>query len=435
MAFENLSDRLSKTLKSLAGQSKLTEANMREMIREVRFALIEADVHPDVVSKFIDNIQTKALGQDVLSALNPSEMVVKLVNDELISILGETQEDLNLVSSPAVVMMVGLQGSGKTTSAAKIAKYLQEQKQKKVLLVAADMQRLAAVDQLKILGQQVQVDVFSLDSGTPQEVVKQGLNYGKSNGFDTILVDTAGRLHIDEELMEQLVDLQQLLRPDEVLLTVDAMVGQDIVNVALGFKNRLPLTGLVVTKYDGDARGGGILSVRSVADVPVKFVGTGEKMDELDLFHPDRVASRILGMGDILTLIEQAQQKMDVEAAEKSAERMLSGKFTLDDMLLQLDQVGRMGPLSGLLKMLPGGKDLLAQANVSDEQSQKQMNKTKAIIRSMTLEERANPNLLRASRKSRIAQGAGVTTTDVNRLLSQYEKMKDQMRLLSRFMK
>ncbi len=235
--------------------------------------------------------------------------------------------------------------------------------------------------------------------------------------------------------MEQLEDIERIVKPDEILLTVDAMVGQDIVNVALGFKQRLQLTGLVVTKYDGDARGGGILSVRSVADVPVKFVGTGEKMDELELFHPDRVASRILGMGDILTLIEQAQQKMDLEAAEKSTERMLSGQFTLEDMLLQLDQVSRMGPLSGLMKMLPGGKDLMQSAKMDDEQSRQQMNKTKAIIRSMTLEERSKPNIIRASRKHRIANGAGVSTTEVNRLLSQYEKMKDQMRLLSRFMR
>ncbi|HHX06834.1 MAG TPA: signal recognition particle protein [Erysipelothrix sp.] len=435
MAFENLSDRLSQTLKNIAGQGKLSESNMQDMIREVRFALIEADVHPEVVSSFISNIQEKALGQQVLSALNPSEMVVKIVNDELIEILGETQEDLRLISSPAVVMMVGLQGSGKTTSSAKIAKYLESQKDRKVLLVAADMQRLAAVDQLKILGEQVDVEVFSLAAGTPQEVARQGLAYGRDHGFDTVLVDTAGRLHIDEELMEQLEDIERIVKPDEILLTVDAMVGQDIVNVALGFKQRLQLTGLVVTKYDGDARGGGILSVRSVADVPVKFVGTGEKMDELELFHPDRVASRILGMGDILTLIEQAQQKMDLEAAEKSTERMLSGQFTLEDMLLQLDQVSRMGPLSGLMKMLPGGKDLMQSAKMDDEQSRQQMNKTKAIIRSMTLEERSKPNIIRASRKHRIANGAGVSTTEVNRLLSQYEKMKDQMRLLSRFMR
>lgn len=435
MAFENLSDRLSQTLKNIAGQGKLSESNMQDMIREVRFALIEADVHPEVVSSFISNIQEKALGQQVLSALNPSEMVVKIVNDELIEILGETQEDLRLISSPAVVMMVGLQGSGKTTSSAKIAKYLESQKDRKVLLVAADMQRLAAVDQLKILGEQVDVEVFSLAAGTPQEVARQGLAYGRGHGFDTVLIDTAGRLHIDEELMEQLEDIERIVKPDEILLTVDAMVGQDIVNVALGFKQRLQLTGLVVTKYDGDARGGGILSVRSVADVPVKFVGTGEKMDELELFHPDRVASRILGMGDILTLIEQAQQKMDLEAAEKSTERMLSGQFTLEDMLLQLDQVSRMGPLSGLMKMLPGGKDLMQSAKMDDEQSRQQMNKTKAIIRSMTLEERSKPNIIRASRKHRIANGAGVSTTEVNRLLSQYEKMKDQMRLLSRFMR
>lgn len=436
MAFENLSNRLSQTLKNIAGKGTLTNENMNDMLKEVRFALIEADVHPQVVNDFIEQIQQEATGQKVISALNPSEMVVKIVNEELINILGQEQVGLNYQEGQlTTMMMVGLQGSGKTTSSAKIARYITEKQDKKVLLVAADMQRLAAVEQLQILGQQVNVEVFSLDSGKPVEVATKALKYAKENEFDVMLVDTAGRLHVDNELMDELVSLEKLLNPNEILLTVDAMVGQDIVNVASSFKEQINLTGLMVTKYDGDARGGGILSVRHVTDVPVKFVGTGEKMDEIELFYPDRVASRILGMGDILTLIEQAQEKMDIEASEKSAERMMSGTFTFDDMLIQLEQVNKLGPLSGILKMLPGGANMMKNMNVSDDQSKAQMKKTKAMIQSMTLEERDNPNIIRASRRSRIAKGSGTSTTDVNRLLKQYEKMKDQMRLLSRMMK
>ena len=436
MAFENLSNRLSQTLKNIAGKGTLTNENMNDMLKEVRFALIEADVHPQVVNDFIEQIQQEATGQKVISALNPSEMVVKIVNEELINLLGQEQVGLNYQEGQlTTMMMVGLQGSGKTTSSAKIARYITEKQDKKVLLVAADMQRLAAVEQLQILGQQVNVEVFSLDSGKPVEVATKALKYAKENEFDVMLVDTAGRLHVDNELMDELVSLEKLLNPNEILLTVDAMVGQDIVNVASSFKEQINLTGLMVTKYDGDARGGGILSVRHVTDVPVKFVGTGEKMDEIELFYPDRVASRILGMGDILTLIEQAQEKMDIEASEKSAERMMSGTFTFDDMLIQLEQVNKLGPLSGILKMLPGGANMMKNMNVSDDQSKAQMKKTKAMIQSMTLEERDNPNMIRASRRSRIAKGSGTSTTDVNRLLKQYEKMKDQMRLLSRMMK
>lgn len=436
MAFENLSNRLSQTLKNIAGKGKLTSENMNDMLKEVRFALIEADVHPQVVNDFIEQIQQEATGQKVLSALNPSEMVVKIVNEELINILGQEQVGLNYQEGQlTTMMMVGLQGSGKTTSSAKIARYITEKQDKKVLLVAADMQRLAAVEQLQVLGEQIDVEVFSLDSAKPVEVATQALKYAKENEFDVMLVDTAGRLHVDNELMDELVSLEKILNPHEILLTVDAMVGQDIVNVASSFKQQINLTGLMVTKYDGDARGGGILSVRHVTDVPVKFVGTGEKMDEIELFYPDRVASRILGMGDILTLIEQAQEKMDIEASEKSAQRMMSGTFTFDDMLIQLEQVNKLGPLSGILKMLPGGANMMKNMNISDDQSKAQMKKTKAMIQSMTLEERDNPNMIRASRRSRIAKGSGTSTTDVNRLLKQYEKMKDQMRLLSRMMK
>ena len=436
MAFENLTSRLSQTLKDIAGKGTLTKENMNDMLKEVRFALIEADVHPQVVTDFINQIEVEATGQKVLSALNPSEMVVKNVNEQLVAILGEEQASLSFKDSGlTTMMMVGLQGSGKTTSSAKIARYLTQKQEKKVLLVAADMQRLAAVEQLQILGQQVGVEVFSLESGKPEEVVKSAMQYALSNEFDVMLVDTAGRLHVDEELMDELVTLEKILSPNEILLTVDAMVGQDIVNVATSFKEHLHLSGLMVTKYDGDARGGGILSVRHVTDVPVKFVGTGEKMDEIELFYPERVASRILGMGDILTLIEQAQEKMDIEASEKSAKRMMDGTFTLDDMLIQLEQVNKMGPLSGIMKMLPGGANMMKNMNVNDDQSKQQMKKTKAMIQSMTREERNAPNTIRASRRSRIAKGSGTTPTDVNRLLKQYDKMKDQMRMLSRLMK
>lgn len=433
MAFENLTDRLSKSFKNLVGQGKLTENNMREMLQEVRFALIEADVHPQVVTQFIDSISEKALGQEVMGSLKPSEMVVKIVNDELISLLGETQAELELKSDPAIIMMVGLQGSGKTTSAAKIAHDLKKNHSKNVLLVGADLQRLAAVEQLRILGQQIQVEVFSLEDSTPVEVAKQALTKAKQEGYDTLIVDTAGRLHIDESLMAELTQLETILEPDEILLSVDAMVGQDIVNVAQRFKEQVHLTGLVVTKYDGDSRGGGILSVRSVTQVPVKYVGTGEKIEDLEKFYPDRVASRLLGMGDILTLIEQAQQKIDQEAAERAAENLLRGQFSMDDLLTSIEQMNKLGPLSMIMGMMPGMNELKKQVN--DEQSAASLKRIKAIIQSMTKAERERPQLIRASQKRRIANGAGVSTSDVNRLLNQYDKMKDQMRILSRFMK
>lgn len=433
MAFENLTDRLSQSFKTLVGKGKLTESNMREMLKEVRLSLIEADVHPNVVSQFIDNIEEQALGQEVMTSLKPSEMVVKIVNEELINLLGETQEELNLVSHPAVVMMVGLQGSGKTTSAAKIANDLIKNFNRRVLLVGADLQRLAAVEQLRILGRQIDVEVFSLEGSTPVDVATQALEYAKAEGFDTLIVDTAGRLHIDEALMDELSNLQSILRPDEILLSVDAMAGQDIVNVASRFKQQVDLTGLVVTKYDGDSRGGGILSVRSVTDVPVKYVGTGEKIDDLERFYPDRVASRLLGMGDVLTLIEQAQSKMDQEAAERAAENMMKGQFTMDDLLTSIEQMSKMGPLSGILGMMPGMGNLKNQ--IDDAKSTEDFKRIKAIIQSMTKAERARPQIIRSSQKKRIAAGAGVRPSDVNKLLNQYDKMKDQMRILSRFMK
>ncbi len=433
MAFENLSDRLNQSFKKLVGQDKLTEKNMKNMIHEVRMALIEADTHPDVVDSFIDSIYDKAVGQNVLNSLKPSEMVVKIVNEELIALLGEKEVTLNLESSPTIVMMVGLQGSGKTTSSAKIANYLKTRNNKKVLLVACDLARLAAIEQLQILGNSIGVEVFSKENSSPVEVAKLGCQYGASNGFDVIILDTAGRLHIDQELMGQLSEISRVCIPSEILLTVDAMIGQDIVNVASGFKDHVNLTGLVVTKYDGSSRGGGILSVRHITNVPVKFVGTGEKIDELEMFYPDRVASRILGMGDILTLIEQAQMKIDQKKAEESANRFMAGTFTMDDLLTSLEQINKMGPLSGIMKLLPGGNQFRDQIN--DQESANQLKKTRAIIQSMTKAERNNPSLIRASQKNRIARGSGVSPSDVNKLLNQYEKMKDSMRIMSRMFK
>lgn len=433
MAFENLTDRLSRSFKNLVGQGKLTENNMQEMLNEVRFALIEADVHPQVVNDFIDQIRQEAVGQEVLLSLKPSEQVVKIVNEALIDLLGRTQSELNLDKKPSIIMMVGLQGSGKTTSTAKIAKYLKEKQGKKVLVIAADLQRLAAVDQLKILAEQVNVDFYENRNASPVQVAKEGVNKAINEQYDVVLIDTAGRLHIDQELMTQLSDIESAVSPQEILLTVDAMVGQDIVNVAKGFKEQVNLTGLVVTKYDSDSRGGGILSVRKVTGVGVKFVGIGEKMDDLDLFHPDRVASRLLGMGDILTLIEQAEAKIDQAAAEKTAKRLMDGTFTMDDLLTSLEQMSKMGSFSGLLKLMPGMNQLSSQ--IDDAKSDKTMKTTRAIIQSMTKEERENPKIVMSGRKRRIANGAGVSQNDVNKLLNQYSKMKDQMRLLSRFMK
>lgn len=434
MAFESLSDRLGRAMKKISGQATLTDKNMSDMLEEIRFALLDGDVSVEVINPLIADIREKARGTEVIKSVNPSQMIVKIVNDALVSILGEKEQELDLSAQPTVLLMVGLQGSGKTTSAAKIAYYLKKKKAKKVLMIAADLSRPAAVEQLQVLGISIDVDVVS--GPDVMSAVRSGLHKGKTEGYDVIIIDSAGRYHIDAALMDELREVKTLAQPNEILLTVDAMSGQDMINVAKGFNDVLTLSGLVVTKFDADARGGGILSVRYGSGVPIYFVGEGEKVEDLDLFYPDRTASRILGMGDIVSLVEKAQDKMDVELAEKSAQRMMSGQFTLDDMLVQLEQVKKMGPLSGILKLMPGMgnvKEMMKQVNDSDADAA--MRKTKAIIQSMTKYERSHPDSMRASRKNRVAKGAGVTTTEVNRVLSQYEKMKDQMKMLSRMMK
>ena len=428
MAFESLSERLGKAFKNITGKGKLSEKNMNDMLREVRMSLLEADVNYGVVKDFIARVKEKALGTEVMTSLNPGQMVVKIVHDEIVALLGNEEAPINYKKTGiTTVMMVGLQGTGKTTAAAKIANVMKKKQSRKPLLVACDVIRPAAIEQLKTLGESIDVEVFSLGVETKAlETAQKAMDYAKEQGYDTVVFDTAGRLHIDEELMQELSDIKAFVHPDDILLTVDAMTGQDIVNVASSFHEQLSVTGLVLTKLDGDFRGGGILSVRSITQVPVKFVGLGEKIEDLDVFHPDRMADRILGMGDILSLVEKAQEKMDMEASTKSANRMMSGQFTLSDMLIQYEQIEKMGSLGGMMKLLPGMGQMANQ--IDEAKADNKLKKSKAIIQSMTPEERENPNILRAGRKNRIAKGSGTTVADVNRCISEYEKMKTVMK-------
>lgn len=428
MAFESLSERLGKAFKNITGKGKLSEKNMNEMLREVRMSLLEADVNYGVVKDFIERIKTQALGEDVMSSLNPGQMVVKIVHDEIIALLGTEDSPINYKKEGiTTIMMVGLQGTGKTTAAAKIVNVMKKKQGRNPLLVACDIVRPAAIEQLKTLGQSIGVEVFSLGVETKAlETSKKAMTYAQEKGYDTVIFDTAGRLHIDEELMQELLDIKLEVKPDDILLTVDAMTGQDIVNVANSFHEQLQVSGLVVTKLDGDSRGGGVLSVRSITGVPVKFVGLGEKIEDLDIFHPSRMADRILGMGDIMSLVEQAQDKMDIEATTKSANRMMNGKFTLNDMLVQFQQLKKMGSLGGIMKMIPGMNQMAGQ--IDEAKADNKMKKSEAIILSMTPEERDNPDILRASRKNRIAKGSGTQVADVNRVISDFDKMKQVMK-------
>lgn len=430
MAFESLSERLNKAIKNISGQGKLTEKNMNDMLREVRMSLLEADVNYGVVKDFIERVKEKALGQEVLDSLNPSQMVVKIVHDELQELLGQSDAKLHLKPNGlSTIMMVGLQGTGKTTASAKIARFAKQKLKKRVLLVACDVVRPAAIEQLQTLGKQIDVEVFSLGAQTSAiETARKALQYANEQQKDLVIFDTAGRLHIDEELMDELKEMKEIVHPDDILLTVDAMTGQDIVTVAKEFNEQLQITGLVVTKMDGDARGGGLLSVRTITDVPVMFVSNGEKVEDLEEFHPDRMADRILGMGDILTLVEQAQDKMDMEIQKKAVERMQEGIFTFNDLLDQYKQVKKMGSMQNVMKMIPGLNKLGAQ--IDDEQVDAGVKKNEAIIHSMTPYEREHPNCLKASRKSRIAKGAGVKVMDVNRLISQVEQMQNLTKMM-----
>ena len=427
MAFENLTGRLQMALRRLTGKTKLTEQDIEEMMREVRLSLLEADVNYAVVRDFTAEVKQKALGETIMKGLNPGQQVVKIVSDELTALMGSEAVEIKFnATKPTIIMMVGLQGAGKTTTAGKLAAYLRKNHAKKPLLVACDIYRPAAIDQLKTVGQKLEIPVFELGiSVNPRQIAEKGTKYALENGFDLVILDTAGRLHVNETLMDELIDIKKLVKPDEILLTVDAMTGQDAVNVAKAFHEALEVTGCILTKLDGDTRGGAALSIRKVTGVPIKFAGTGEKLTELELFHPERMASRILGMGDVMTLIEKATEDFDETEAMSMMEKITSGHFDFNDLLKQMKMMKRMGSLSGILKFLPG---MGALAN-SDKINDKQLVYVEAIISSMTPEERKNPELIARSsgRRNRIAKGSGRSTTEVNRLLSQLEKQVEMM--------
>ena len=426
--FESLGDRLQTVMSKIKGYGKITEENISEMTREIRLALLEADVNYKVVKEFVNNVKEKALGEEVQKSLKPGDVFVKIVKDELTELLGGEKKDLNLSGNPALLMLVGLQGSGKTTTIGKIANLLRKKHAKKPLLVACDVYRPAAIDQLKQIGKQLNIEVYEEGKKNPVEIVNNAIKYAKDNKYDYVLIDTAGRLHIDEPLMEELNNIKDSVKPHEILLVIDSMMGQDAINVIEGFNNSLPLTGVVLTKLDGDTRGGVALSVRHLTNVPIKFIGVSEKMDGLDYFDPERMAGRILGMGDIISLVEKAQESIDEKEAEKTAKRMQQGKFDLEDFLSTMKQIKRLGPLENLLKLLPGASKL-GLNNVKIDP--KDMAHVEAIVLSMTPKERRNPDIIKASRKTRIAKGCGLSVQEVNKLLTQFEQMKKMMKQMS----
>ena len=426
--FESLGDRLQNAIHKIKGYGKITEDNISDMMREIRLALLEADVNYTVVKEFTNTVKEKALGEEVVSSINPGDLFVKIVKDELTELLGGESEPLNLKGNPATLMLVGLQGSGKTTTIGKLGNYLRKKHSKKPLLVACDVYRPAAIEQLKQLGKQLNIEVYEEGKKDPVEISKNAINYAKENGYDYVLIDTAGRLHIDEELMEELQNIQSTIQPDETLLVIDSMMGQDAINVITGFHDQLPLTGVILTKLDGDTRGGVALSVRHLTHVPIKFIGVSEKLDGLDSFDPERMAGRILGMGDIVSLVEKATESIDEKEAEKTAKRMQEGKFDLEDFLSTMKQMKKLGPLENLLKLIPGAKKM-GLTNVKIDP--KQMAHIEAIVLSMTPKERRHPEIIKASRKTRIAKGSGTSVQEVNRLLQQFDEMKKMMKQIS----
>lgn len=425
--FENLSDKIMTSLKKVRGQSKITESNIEEVIKEIRLSLLEADVNFKVVKSFIDKVKAKALGAEVLQNVNPGQMFVKIVHEELVNVLGGGAVDINVRENPSVIFLVGLQGAGKTTSAAKLSLYIRQKLGKKPGLVPADIYRPAAIDQLQVLGKQNNIPTFPTVVGMkPEEILEKSKQWAKDNMVDVVIVDTAGRLQIDEDLMGELGRLKEIWTPQEILLVADAMLGQQSVNVAEGFHKRLNLTGLVLTKVDGDARGGAALSIREVTGIPIKFLGVGEKVQALEVFHPDRLAGRILDMGDVLSLVEKAQEVIDEKSARDSAKKIMKNEFTLEDFLVQIQQLKKMGGFESILKFLPGMGEMSKQLkNMTPPDNE--MKKIEAIIRSMTIEERQNHKILNASRRMRIANGSGTQVQDVNKLIKQFEDAKKMM--------
>lgn len=427
MAFEGLQDRLQGVFKKLRGHGKLTEANIEEMLKEIRIALLEADVNFKVVKQFISDVKEKAIGEKVIGSLNPSQMVVKIVKDELVDLFGKETIPLTFnTNRPTVILMVGLNGSGKTTTSGKLAKLLKKQG-KNPLLVAADIYRPAAVEQLKTLAKQIGVECFHIPNESAENIAIKAFNYAKENNFNVVIIDTAGRLQIDEKLMQELVNITKLVDVTETLLVIDAMSGQDSVNVANAFHEKIKISGLIMSKLDSDARGGAALSIKYLTGIPIKYSTNGEKLDDIEIFHPDRMADRIIGMGDILTLVEQASDKIDEKTAKKTVDKMMEGKFDLEDMLLQMEQMKKLGSISKILKFIPGMPKISAE---DTQKAEKDLKRTKAVIQSMTLEERKNPSILKASRKIRIANGCGMQVSDVNYVLKKYEQSKELFKQL-----
>ncbi|SDK23475.1 signal recognition particle protein [Lacicoccus qingdaonensis] len=431
MAFEGLGERLQATMDRVKSKGKVTESDVKVMMREVRLALLEADVNFKVVKQFINQVRARALGSDVMQSLTPGQQVIKIVKEELTELMGGENQKINLAQKPpTVIMMVGLQGAGKTTTAGKLALHLRKNFNKKPMLVAGDIYRPAAIDQLETVGKQIDVPVFNLgDKVKPQEIATKALTHAKEEHLDTVIIDTAGRLHIDEDLMNELKDIKEISQPDEIMLVVDSMTGQDAVNVAESFNDLLDISGVTLTKLDGDTRGGAALSIRSVTEKPIKFIGVSEKMDGLESFHPDRMAQRILGMGDMMSIIEKAQSNVDMDEQKKMEQKIKDQSFTLDDFLEQMDQVKTLGPLDELLKMMPGANKIKGLDKM--QMSGKEIDHVQAIIRSMTMEEREKPEKLNASRKKRIAKGSGRSLQEVNRLLKQFNDMKKMMKQMT----
>ena len=423
--FEGLGERLQKIIHKAKGYGKINEDNIAEMLKEVRIALLEADVNYKVVKEFTNQVKEKAMGEEVLNSLKPGDVFVKIVNDELKELLGGEQKELNTKGNPASLMLVGLQGSGKTTTIGKLALYLRKKCHKKPMLVACDVYRPAAIDQLKQIGKELDIFVFEKGINNPVETSKEAIKYAKENGYDYVLIDTAGRLHIDDVLMKELENIKKEVNPEETLLVIDAMMGQDAINVITGFNSSLDLTGVILTKLDGDTRGGVALSVRHLTNVPIKFMGTSEKMDGLELFDPERMAGRILGMGDIVSLVEKATENIDMEDAENSIKKMQKGKYDLEDFLKQMKQIQKMGPLENLIKLIPGASKMGLNKVKIDP---KQIKRIEAIILSMTKKERKDPGIIKASRKNRIAKGSGVSVMEVNKLLEQFENYKKMIK-------
>ena len=431
--FESLTDKLELTFKRLRGQGKITESNIDDALRDVRLGLLEADVHLKVVRSFLDAVKAKCMGQEVLLSLTPDQQFIGVVRDELIELLGGDYRELDIKAAPPVViMLVGLQGSGKTTTLAKLARYLKNEKKRSPYLVPADIYRPAAIEQLKILGRELDLPVYDSNPETsPVAICRQALDEAKKKFCDVLLIDTAGRLHIDEELMAELSAIKQAVSPHQILFVADSMTGQDAVNQAIGFDGKLDVSGVILTKLDGDSRGGAALSIRQMVGKPILFSGVGEKLDAFEPFYPDRLASRILGMGDVLSLIDKVQQNVEQKEAEKLQQAFQKQQFTLEEFLVQLQQIKRMGSMNSLLEMIPGGKKLASQ--VDAEKAEKELKRVEAIIHSMTIQERRNPALLNGSRRKRIAGGSGTTVNDINRLMKQFLEMKKMMQRVGKF--